>query len=108
MLSYLQRNKPGQQSGEANTTLPVDGWVQETLTACQFHTCFISPLPMHQSRGDHRKACDKKTPGLFKVEWCGDGFVGLCRETYFSFGDIDKHSMKCLKKRPNGVDNDER
>ena len=54
VLSYLQRNKPGQQSGEANTKLPVDGWVQETLTAYQFHTCFISPLPMHQSRGDHR------------------------------------------------------
>ena len=25
-----------------------------------------------------RKAFDKRTPGLFKVEWCGDGFVGLC------------------------------
>ena len=24
-----------------------------------------------------RKAFDKRTPGLFKVEWCGDGFVGL-------------------------------
>ena len=25
-----------------------------------------------------RKAFDKRTPGLFKVEWRGDGFVGLC------------------------------
>ena len=23
-----------------------------------------------------RKAFDKRTPGLFKVEWCGDGFIG--------------------------------
>ena len=25
-----------------------------------------------------RKAFDKRTPGLFKVEWRGDGFIGLC------------------------------
>ena len=23
-----------------------------------------------------RKAYDKRTPGLFKIEWCGDGFIG--------------------------------
>ena len=28
-----------------------------------------------------RRAHDKRTPGLFKVEWSGDGFVGLCRCT---------------------------
>ena len=28
-----------------------------------------------------RKAFDKRT-GLFKVEWCGDGFIGLCSKTY--------------------------
>ena len=28
-----------------------------------------------------RKAYDMRTPGLFKVEWSGDGFVGLCSKT---------------------------
>ena len=37
-----------------------------------------------------RKAFDKRTPGLFKVEWCGDGFVGLCSKTYYCFGATDK------------------
>ena len=30
-----------------------------------------------------RKAFDKRTPGLFKVEWRGDGFIGLCSKTYY-------------------------
>ena len=30
-----------------------------------------------------RKAYDKRTPGLFKVEWHGRGFVGLCSKTYY-------------------------
>ena len=30
-----------------------------------------------------RKAFDKRTPGLFKVEWCTHGFVGLCSKTYY-------------------------
>ena len=33
-----------------------------------------------------RRAFDKRTPGLFKVEWSGDGFVGLCSKTYYCFG----------------------
>ena len=37
-----------------------------------------------------RKAFDKRTPGLFKVEWCGYGFVGLCCKTYYCFGTTDK------------------
>ena len=33
-----------------------------------------------------RKAFDKRTPCLFKLEWRGDGFVGLCSNTYYCFG----------------------
>ena len=40
------------------------------------------------------KAFDKRTPWLFKVEWCGDGFVGLCSKTYYCF---DKYSTKGLR-----------
>ena len=36
------------------------------------------------------KAYDKRTPGLFKVEWEGQGIVGLCSKTYYCFGKKDK------------------
>ena len=53
-----------------------------------------------------RKAFDKRTPGLFKVEWCGNGFVGLCSKTYYCFGTTDKYSTKGLSKRHNAIDKD--
>nr|XP_039250892.1 uncharacterized protein LOC120328465 [Styela clava]XP_039250893.1 uncharacterized protein LOC120328465 [Styela clava]XP_039250895.1 uncharacterized protein LOC120328465 [Styela clava]XP_039250896.1 uncharacterized protein LOC120328465 [Styela clava]XP_039250897.1 uncharacterized protein LOC120328465 [Styela clava]XP_039250898.1 uncharacterized protein LOC120328465 [Styela clava]XP_039250899.1 uncharacterized protein LOC120328465 [Styela clava]XP_039250900.1 uncharacterized protein LOC1203 len=42
---------------------------------------------------DTRECCvkqfkfDKRTPGLFKVEFSGETFVGLCAKTYFCQGD---------------------
>ena len=54
----------------------------------------------------HRVAFNKRTPGLFMVEWCGDGFVGLCSKTYYCFGAADKYSTKCLSKRHNDIDKD--
>ena len=53
-----------------------------------------------------RKAYDKRTPGLFKVVWSGDGFVGLCSKTYYCFGPTDKYSTKGLSKRLNDIDKD--
>ena len=53
-----------------------------------------------------RKAFDKRTPGLFKVEWSGDGFVGLCSKTYYCFGASDKYSTKGLSKRHNVINKD--
>ena len=53
-----------------------------------------------------RKAHDKRTPGLFKVEWRGDGFIGLCSKTYYCFGAIDKYTTKGLNKRQNDIDKD--
>ena len=47
---------------------------------------------------------NKRTPGLFKVEWEGKGFVGLCSKTYYCFGDKDKFSTKGLNKRNNEID----
>ena len=49
---------------------------------------------------------DKRPPGLFKVEWRGDGFVGLCSKTYYCFGSTDKYSTKGLSKRQNVIDKD--
>ena len=53
-----------------------------------------------------RKAFDKRTPGLFKVEWRGDGFIGLCRKTCYCFGATDKYNTKGLSKRHNDIDKD--
>ena len=51
-----------------------------------------------------RKAFDKRTPGLFKIEWCGDCFIGLCSKTYYCFGSTDKCTTKGLNKRQNTMD----
>ena len=53
-----------------------------------------------------RKAFDKRTPGLFKVEWRGNGFIGLCSKMYYCFGATDKYSTKGLSKRRNDIDKD--
>ena len=48
---------------------------------------------------------DKRTPGLFKLEWEGKGFVGLCSKTYYCFGgktkkkDENKQVSKGLKTK---------
>ena len=55
-------------------------------------------------RDDNAKnaAYDRRTPGLFKIEWSGDGFIGLLAKTYFCY-DIedtinDKYSAKGVSK----------
>ena len=49
---------------------------------------------------------DKRTPGLFKVEWEGDGIVALCSKTYYCFGPTDKFSCKGISKRQNDITKD--
>ena len=45
---------------------------------------------------------DKRTPGLFKTEYTGDSFVGLCSKTYYCSGkEGDKLSCKGINKRHN-------
>ena len=51
-------------------------------------------------------AYDKRTPGLFKVEWCGDGFVGLNSKTYYCWGEKDKYSCKGISKKNNNINKD--
>ncbi len=51
-------------------------------------------------------AYDKRTPGLFKVEWEGDGVVALCSKTYYCFGSKDKFSCKGISKKCNDIDKD--
>jgi hypothetical protein len=40
------------------------------------------------------KAYDKRKPGLFKIEYEGDGMVALCSKTYYVWGNENKYSMK--------------
>ena len=48
-------------------------------------------------------AYDKRTPGLFKEEYRGDGIVALCSKTYFCFGAEDKFSCKGVNRKTNNV-----
>jgi hypothetical protein len=46
-------------------------------------------------------AYDKRTPGLFKLEFKGDIMISLCSKTYFCRGDYNKLSTKGLNKQQN-------
>ena len=47
-------------------------------------------------------AFDKRKPGLFKVEFEGDGIVALCSKSYFCWSDKkNKFSCKGVNKRTN-------
>ena len=52
-----------------------------------------------------RKAFDRRTPGLFKLEYKGDGIVALCSKTYCAFGANapTKTSAKGISKRLNNL-----
>ena len=51
-------------------------------------------------------AFDKRTPGLFKIEWEVEGIIALCSKTYFCFGDQNKVSCKGLNKKANEINKD--
>ena len=46
---------------------------------------------------------DKRTPGLFKLEYEGDGIIALASKMYYCFGDTDKFSSKGIKKKQNEI-----
>lgn len=49
------------------------------------------------------KAYDKRTPGLLRVEWSGEGIIGLSNQTYNCFGAEDKFSCKGVNKKTNEI-----
>ena len=55
-----------------------------------------------EDTAEHR-AYDKRTPGLFKIEWEGAGIVALCSKSCFCYGDTSKASCKGLNKRNNDI-----
>ena len=51
-----------------------------------------------------RATFDKRTPGLCKVEFQGDGIIALCSKTYFCFGEESaKLSCKEINKQLNDL-----
>jgi hypothetical protein len=45
---------------------------------------------------------DRRTPGLFKLEFKGEGIISLCSKTYYCFGEAAaKLSCKGISKRHN-------
>ena len=65
-----------------------------------------SPMEGHRVELFRMQGLRQADAGLFKVEWCGDGFVFLCSKTYYCFGATDKYSTKGLSKRHNDIDKD--
>ena len=55
-----------------------------------------------EDTAEHRSH-NKRTPGLFKVEWEGGGIVALCSKTYYCFGAKNKISCKGLNKLGNDI-----
>ena len=53
-----------------------------------------------------RKVYEKRTPGLFKLEYEGLGMISLCSKTYHCFGDYNKTSTKGLTKQTQYVRED--
>ena len=51
-------------------------------------------------------AYNKQTPGLFKVEWEGQGIIILCSKTYYCFGAKDKFSSMGVNKKCNNINKD--
>ena len=56
-------------------------------------------FPRNDSVGN--ASYDKRKPGLFKVEFEGDGMVALCSKSYFVWGSKSKASCKGLQRNRN-------
>ena len=76
--------------------------------ACPSHQEeFVSKKSQGLPFDPHHPCCakqqnfDKRSPGLFKLEWEGSGFIGLCSKTYFVFGVKDKQVSKRLNVKQN-------
>ncbi|KAJ8048819.1 hypothetical protein HOLleu_01290 [Holothuria leucospilota] len=56
---------------------------------------------------EEHKQFDKRTPGLFKLEWVGDGIIALNSKCYYCFGsDKEKVSCKGVNRELNNLSKD--
>ena len=52
---------------------------------------------------NENKLFDCRTPGIFKLEYQGDGIISLASKCYYCFGDTDKFSSKGLNQKQNEI-----
>lgn len=90
-----------------------------SLSGASFEACVKPELLEEYNREKHlwfprtdtkeHNLYDQRTPGLFKLEWQGDGYICLCSKTYFCFSDDNsnnKFSTKGLNKKQNEITKD--
>ena len=104
----------------STTTLWTSGWIVEISSTVLWTptapTSFCALTPWKKlsreeklvSRNDtpEHAAYDKRTPGLFKEEYSGDGIIALCSKTYYCFGKEEKFICKGISKRTNQITKD--
>ena len=65
----------------------------------EFETDKNNWFPRNDSK--ENASYDKRKPGLFKIEFEGDGMVALCSKSYFVWGTKSKLSCKGLQQNRN-------
>ena len=60
---------------------------------------------MGRDNTEEHKLFDKRTPGLFKVEYEGDGIIALASKMYYCFGSgkKNKFSSKGINQKQNEI-----
>ena len=85
--------------------IAISGPSVESLVKPNLKHEFLKDKPNWLPRNDtpQNKVYDKRTPGLFKEEWSGEGIIGLSSKTYYCFGSYNKYSCKGVNKRCNQI-----
>jgi len=88
--------------------IAISGQSIESLVKPELREQFVAEKHHWFPRTDTptNRAYDKRTPGLFKEEWSGDGIIGLNSKTYYCFGRSDKFSCKGIKQKCNDINKD--
>jgi hypothetical protein len=77
-----------------------EAWIQHKLARLP------EPINGYPKCCLERQLQDKRTPGLFKLEWVGKGVIALCSKTYLCFQECEKDnklSTKGVSKRLNAL-----
>jgi hypothetical protein len=78
--------------------IPVCNEHRAAYIQCKIERKPWNPRPCCQAR----MKFDRRTPGLFKLEFKGEGIISLCSKTYYCFGEAAaKLSCKGISKRHN-------
>ena len=99
---YLNRSDSQYTAMDTDSAyLAISGESIENLLIPELRSEFEQDKSNWLPRSDkpEHKAYEKRTPGLFKVEWEGDGIASLCSKTYYCWGSKDQYSCKGVNKK---------